>query len=152
MKQWKLAVLWTLLLALLAGCASGSGAGATPKTLEAEAEQARCRVKVMRMYENAALVVDWGENESALDLNMGLDYVTGTWEELCDQGYIDKENLYWDNGVFLSIELTEEGARKFTFTAEKWRGGLGAIFYTGCAAKPGRSGQWSYEPGGFAIS
>lgn len=81
-----------------------------------------------------------------------ITYVTGTWQELCDQGYIDQENLYWENGVFLSIELTEAGEDGFVFTAEKWRSGLGAIWFTDCAAVRGSGGQWSYQPGGFSIA
>lgn len=87
------------------------------------------------------------------DVGLGLEYVFGTWEELRDQGYIDGENLYWENGVFFSLQLVgEPGEGSFTFDAEKWRSGLGAIFYTDCAAKRGTAGQWTYEPGGFAIS
>lgn len=86
------------------------------------------------------------------DVGLGLQYVTGTWEELCEQGYIDRENLYWENGVFLSITLEEEGSGTFRFEAEKWRSGLGAIFFTDCTAKRGCDGKWSYEIGGFAIA
>ena len=86
------------------------------------------------------------------DVGLGLQYVTGTWEELCDQGYIDRENLMWENGVFLSITLTEERDGALRFDAEKWRSGLGAIFFTDCTAKRGSEGAWEYEVGGFAIS
>ncbi|MCR5551998.1 MAG: YobA family protein, partial [Oscillospiraceae bacterium] len=40
----------------------------------------------------------------------GLPCVTGTWEELCDRGLIDRENLLWADGVFLSIETDETAA------------------------------------------
>ena len=87
------------------------------------------------------------------DVGLGLEYVFGTWEELCDEGYIDREELYWEDGVFFSIELAgEPGESSFTFDAQKWRSGLGAIFYTDCTAKRASEGQWTYEPGGFAIA
>lgn len=86
------------------------------------------------------------------DAGLGLSYVTGTWEELRDQGYIDGENLVWENGVFFSVSMEQEGSGTFRFEAEKWRSGLGAIFFTDCTAKRGSDGAWSYESGGFAIS
>ena len=38
--------------------------------------------------------------------------VMGTWEELAEQGYIDRENLYWEDGCLFSItgETEEEPA------------------------------------------
>ena len=86
------------------------------------------------------------------DFGTGINCVSGTWEELCEQGYIDRENLYWEDGVLLSIRLEEAGKDSFTFTVEKWRSGLEAIWFTDCTASRGRDGRWSYEPGGFAIS
>ena len=86
------------------------------------------------------------------DVGFGHRCVTGTWEELCGQGYIDRENLQWKNGVFLSITLEEEGNGTFRFEAEKWRSGLAALFFTDCTAKRGSGGEWSYEIGGFAIA
>ena len=32
----------------------------------------------------------------------GGELVTGTWDELADQGYIDRENLYWEDGILFS--------------------------------------------------
>ena len=78
--------------------------------------------------------------------------VTGTWEELCDEGYIDGENLYWEDGVFFSLSVTDEGNGKFTFEGEKWRSGTGAVWFKSCTAKRGTDGQWEYEVGGFAIA
>jgi hypothetical protein len=37
----------------------------------------------------------------------GKEPISGTFETLCDEGYIDRENLYWENGCLLSIH--EEG-------------------------------------------
>lgn len=81
-----------------------------------------------------------------------VNVVTGTWQELCDEGYIDGKNLYWENGVFLSVAVTKTGERKFTFEAEKWRSGTGAIYFKGCEAKRDKAGQWNYKTGSFAIA
>ena len=85
----------------------------------------------------------------------GTEFVMGTWQQLADEGYIDGENLYWEDGLLFSINACEGKAqtdKKLFFDARKWRSGLGAIFFTECTAKMDRSGSWSYEPGGFAIS
>lgn len=85
----------------------------------------------------------------------GAEFVMGTWQQLADEGYIDGEKLYWEDGLFLAIngiEGKEQTDQKLCFDAQKWRSGLGAIFFTECTAKRDRSGGWSYEPGGFAIA
>lgn len=85
----------------------------------------------------------------AYDLNV----VCGTSDDLADQGYIDRESLYFTNGVLISIEVDGNSVKDdaFTFDAEKWRGGDGAIFYDDCAASLGADG-WGYTVGSFAIS
>ena len=84
---------------------------------------------------------------------LGLDYITGTWAELGDRGYIDREHLFWEDGLFLSLERTDEtGSGAFAFRAEKWRSGLGAIYYGDCRAEKGADGVWTYTLGGFAIA
>lgn len=78
------------------------------------------------------------------------------FEELAQNGYVDKDELYWKDGVLLSIKKTENGtenASKITFDAEKWRSGTGAIFFNGCTAKRGDGVRWEpYRPGAFAIA
>lgn len=78
-------------------------------------------------------------------------FVLGTYQELVDQGYIDGEELYFEDGVLFTIrdEPAENG--KFSFSAQKWRSGTGAIFYDDCQAEK-KDGVWTYELGGFAIS
>ena len=92
-----------------------------------------------------ALVLEWEED---------LPVVTGTWQELADQGYIDDENLYWEDGLFLSIEEQEgTGENAVTFDAQSWRSGLGAYFFCDCTASRPAHGHWSdYKVGSFAIS
>lgn len=86
-----------------------------------------------------------------LEQRYGLSVVPGTFDELCEQGYIDRDALYWEDGVLLRIALVEDGVDTFRFDAEKWRSGLGAIYWTDCTAARGADG-WTYEVGGFAIS
>ncbi len=86
-----------------------------------------------------------------LEQRYGLSVLPGTFDELCEQGYIDRDALYWEDGVLLRIALVEDGTDTFRFDAEKWRSGLGAIYWTDCTAARGADG-WTYEAGGFAIS
>ena len=84
-----------------------------------------------------------------------LPYITGTWEELCERGYIDKDNLFWEDGLFFSIKTNEGGdsAPECTaFDAQKWRSGLGAYFFGQCTAQKNADGKWSYTVGQEAIS
>ena len=81
-----------------------------------------------------------------------LPFIAGTWEELCDQGYIDKDNLYWEDGLFFSIKTTKTTSKLTVFDAQKWRSGKGAYFFGQCTAKESRDGTWSYTVGQEAIS
>ena len=78
-----------------------------------------------------------------------LPFIAGTWEELCEQGYIDKENLYWEDGLFFSIKTN---SKLTEFDAQKWRSGLGAYFFGQCTAQKNKDGTWSYTVGQEAIS
>lgn len=87
----------------------------------------------------------------------GGELVTGTWEELADQGYIDRENLYWEDGILFSITEKEmKGVYSLTpvtFDAEKWRSGLGAYFFCDCTSVQTAGGHWDgYTIGSQAIS
>jgi Antirepressor regulating drug resistance, predicted signal transduction N-terminal membrane component len=94
-----------------------------------------------------------------------LPYIAGTWEELCEQGYIDKDNLYWEDGLFFSIKTNEDAAWSLpiikegdsvpeltAFDARKWRSGLGAYFFGQCTAQKNADGKWSYSVGQETIS
>ena len=94
-----------------------------------------------------------------------LPYVAGTWEELCEQGLIDKENLCWEDGLFLSIKTNEDAVWNLpaikdgdsapeltSFDAQKWRSGLGAYFFGQCSAQKNADGKWSYTVGQEAIA
>lgn len=86
-----------------------------------------------------------------LEQRYGLSVLPGTFDELCEQGYIDRDALYWEDGVLLRVALVEDGTDTFRFDAEKWRSGLGAIYWTDCTAARGAEG-WTYEVGGLAIA
>ena len=94
-----------------------------------------------------------------------LPFIVGTWEELCEQGYIDKDNLYWEDGLFFSIKTNEDAVwnppnikegdpvPEFTaFDAQKWRSGKGAYFFGQCTAQKNAGGKWSYTVGQEAIA
>ncbi len=93
--------------------------------------------------------------KSALTYVMGnkykLETITGTFDELSEQGYIDKDNLYFENGILFSINILEKSSKSFKFDVKKWRSGLGAYFFNDCIAKKTNKG-WVYEIGGEAIS
>lgn len=93
--------------------------------------------------------------------------LTGTFDELADQGYIDKENLSWADGLFFSVTSREiawslpsiapggeppELPTMTGFDAQKWRGGDGAYYFNNCTATKSDDGAWTYEPGSVAIS
>lgn len=90
----------------------------------------------------------------ALGWEFNLPVTQGTWDELADQGYIDRENLVWEDGLFLNIEETDRSAAgRVTFTAGKWRSGLGAYYFTDCTSQQDKNGHWSdYRIGAEAIS
>ena len=85
------------------------------------------------------------------------ELVEGTWQALCDQGYIDGENLYWEDGCHFSItETPMEGTyslQTVQFTAEKWRSGLGAYWFGDCTSVQAQNGEWGeYQVGVHVIS
>lgn len=81
----------------------------------------------------------------------GLETLRGTFDELCEQGYIDKERLYFETGLLFTIEVESENSGSFVFDAQKWRSGLGAYFFIDCTAKK-ENGGWTYTIGSQAIS
>ena len=95
----------------------------------------------------------------------GLMPITGTWEELVEQGYIDGKELYWEKGCLFSIALDPdvvwnlpdlgEGVEPpvyLAFSAQKWASGLGAYFFGDCVATKSEDGTWTYTVGSEAIS
>lgn len=81
----------------------------------------------------------------------GVEGIRGTFDELSEQGYIDKENLYFETGMLITIEATDVTEDSFTFDVTKWRSGDGAYFFIDCKAVKTGNG-WSYTVGSEAIS
>ena len=82
-----------------------------------------------------------------------------TFDELREQGYIEKDELYWEDGILFSItddtkaEEQYNGLRVIKFDAKKWRSGKGAYFFNDCSASWPQNGTWSdYNVGRHAIS
>ena len=82
-----------------------------------------------------------------------------SFEELREQGYIEKDELYWEDGLLFSItdsikaEEKYNGLRVIKFDAQKWRSGTGAYYFGDCSASWSQKGTWSdYNIGSQAIS
>jgi hypothetical protein len=58
-----------------------------------------------------------------------VEIVKGTYEELAEQGLIDKDKLYFPEGVLIKISKVKikKDSKRITCAIEKWRSGLGAI-------------------------
>lgn len=89
----------------------------------------------------------------------GAEALMGTFDDLAEQGYLDRQQLFWEDGVLFSIAADEsqDGAAYslpvLKFDAEKWRGGDGAYFFNGCTCVWPESGIWTdYSVGSKAIS
>jgi hypothetical protein len=102
------------------------------------------KVSNLKDTEKTALIYSLGNT-------FGLEAISGTFDELSEQGYIDKENLYFETGILIIIEDTPIENNGFTFDAHKWRSGTGAYFYNDCEAIKTNNG-WTYTIGSEAIS
>lgn len=80
-----------------------------------------------------------------------VETMSGTFEELSEQGYIDKENLYFENGLLFTLKDEEVSGNQFKFDVQKWRSGLGAYYFTDCIAEK-KDDKWTYEIGTHMIS
>ena len=88
-----------------------------------------------------------------LEGETGKTVLEGTWEELVDQGYIDGENLVWEDGYFLSATEKERTETELTFSTQLWRSGLGAMFYADCNVGREVNGPWEeYIIGAVAVA
>lgn len=97
----------------------------------------------------------------------GGSVVTGTYDELAEQGYITEEPLegtdarfwQWENGILFSITPSSghEGEAYslpiLFFKAKKWRTSLGAYFFSDCSCLWQEGGTWdTYQIGAEMIS
>ena len=83
----------------------------------------------------------------------GFEITVGTFDELADQGIIDKEKLYFENGVHIVLsDITyDENAEKITYSVSKWRSGRGAIGSNDSTAEY-KDGKWIITKGAMWIS
>lgn len=81
----------------------------------------------------------------------GVEGIRSTFDELSEQGYIDKETLNFETGMLIIIETADVTEDSFTFDTKKWRSGDGAYYFNDCKAVKGHDG-WSYNIGSEAIS
>lgn len=83
----------------------------------------------------------------------GVEILEGTFDELAEQGIIDKENLFFPEGVHITIAdiKINEGKDKITCSIQKWRSGLGAIGSSDVTAKY-KDGKWTINKEGMWIS
>ncbi len=95
-----------------------------------------------------------GEKAAFLYLAMnefGVDTRKGTFDELREEGLIDKDELNFETGLLITFSTEDVTDNSFKFKASKWRSGLGAYFFEDCAATL-KDGEWSYTIGAEAIS
>ncbi len=85
------------------------------------------------------------ETEIILDTvgeKYGFEVVVGTFDELAGQGLIDKENLFFEDGILITIADIEINKDKDVIecSIEKWRSGLGAVGWDAKAKL--KKGSW----------
>lgn len=83
----------------------------------------------------------------------GYEIIEGTFDELSEQGLIDKDNLYFPKGVQITIsDMTYDADKvKITCAIKKWRSGDGAIGSDDVTAKC-KDGKWEITKDGMWIS
>jgi len=96
------------------------------------------------------------EKEIVLDSmkeTYGVEIKTGTFDELAEQGIIDKEKLCFTNGIHITLSNMKYDIDKKTmkYSIQKWRGGDGAIGSDDTTAKY-KDGKWNIEKGSMWIS
>lgn len=100
------------------------------------------------------------EDEYIQKMDSSPTFLLGNYDDFVEQGYINDKDLYWEDGIILSIRKSESNGQdskpsnqELMFDAVKWRSGDGAIFYNNCIAIKDDNGYWmDYEIGEFAIS
>lgn len=73
----------------------------------------------------------------------GYEVIEGTYDELVEQGLIEKDQLYFPKGILIKISNMQYLAKKHKITCaiSKWRSGLGAIGSDAVTAQL-NSGEW----------
>lgn len=83
--------------------------------------------------------------------SQGCEPLFGTIEELGQEGYINMEGLYWEDGLHFTLRADGPAEDCFTLDCTKWKSGTGAIGYQQAVGK--KDGVWTMgEASGFWIS
>ena len=83
--------------------------------------------------------------------SQGCEPLFGTIEELGQEGYINMEGLYWEDGLHFTLRADSPAEDCFTLDCTKWKSGTGAIGYQQAVGK--KDGVWTMgEASGFWIS
>ena len=86
-----------------------------------------------------------------VECRWGKEAFFSSYQELCDQGEIDRDRPYYEKGIILSLACKEETQDGFAVSGEKWRSGLGAIGYHDAKVQ-WKDGEWTFEKGAWFIS
>lgn len=80
------------------------------------------------------------------------EIIQGTFDELAEQGLIDKDNLYFENGILMELNNIEINKDRdyINCSIRKWRSGKGAIGWDGKAKLKG--GEWKITRDNMWIS
>ena len=79
--------------------------------------------------------------------------LTFTFKELQDEGYLETDELLWEDGCLFKITEKNDENGTLTFDAEKWRAGDGASYFLDCTAKQNKDGTYAdFEIGAFAAA
>lgn len=83
----------------------------------------------------------------------GVDIIEGTFDELSEQGLIDKDVLLFPNGILITISKInyDKEKEKITCSIKKWRGGDGAVGSDDVTAKY-KDEKWTITKDGMWIS
>lgn len=83
----------------------------------------------------------------------GYEVLEGTYDELAEQGIIDKDKLYFPTGILIKISEMkyDNGKEEITCGISKWRSGLGAIGANEVTATL-KDGSWVITKDGNWIS
>lgn len=72
------------------------------------------------------------------------EVILATQEDLKEQGLLSEDGSYFTEGILIKIRTVKERKNSFTFSAKKWRSGLGANGYDNCKASF-KDGVGTYE-------
>ncbi|KAE9629123.1 MAG: hypothetical protein JG775_210 [Defluviitaleaceae bacterium] len=102
-------------------------------------------IKNLNDWEKQILLVN-------MEQKYGKEVMESTFEELMNEGLIDKENRAFPEGILITITNPNFNENKDTLTYEikKWRSGTGAVGYTGIAYYD--NGTWIIEKKNMWIS